>query len=97
MSISRKAKKEFLWLVFILILLVQGYLLIFADSGYLRLKQISDELESLKQENRALRENQRQLLDQIEKLKTDPEAIERKAREELDLARPGDIIVNIQD
>jgi len=95
MGISRKAKKEFFWIIFILILVLQCYLLVFADGGYLKLKELSDELEDLKQENTTLLENQRILIDKIEKLKTDPDAIERKAREELDLARPGDIIVNI--
>ena len=97
MSISRKAKKEIFWIVFILILIVQCYLIVFADGGYLKQKQISTELETLKQENLTLRQNQKRLIEQIEKLKNDPEEIERKAREELDLARPGDIIVIISE
>jgi cell division protein FtsB len=97
MGFSRKAKKEFFWIIFILILIFQCYLLVFADGGYLKLKELSNELEALKQENLALRKSQQELMDQIEKLKTDPDAIERKAREKLGLAKPGDIIVNISE
>ena len=95
MSISRKAKTEFFWIIFILILGLQCYLLIFADGGYLKLRELSNELEVLKQENTSLKENQRILIEKIDKLKTDPAEIERKAREILGVAKPGDIIVNI--
>jgi cell division protein FtsB len=95
MGISRKAKKEIFWIIFILFLTLQCYILVFADGGYLQYKSLAAELEELKRENMTLRQNQKQLLEEIEKMKNDPTAIERKARETIDVAKPGDIIVNI--
>jgi cell division protein FtsB len=97
MGISRKAKREFFWIIFIMVIALQCYLLVFADGGYLRLRQLSSELEELKRENLTLKQNQRALIEKIQKLKTDPDAIERKAREEIDVAKPGDIIINIAE
>lgn len=48
-------------------------------------------------ENLRLRQRHSDFLQTINKLKTDPYEIERIARERYNLARPGDIIVNLQD
>jgi cell division protein FtsB len=55
MGISRKAKREFFWIIFIMVIALQCYLLVFADGGYLRLRQLSSELEELKRENLTLK------------------------------------------
>jgi cell division protein FtsB len=59
-----------------------------------RAQHVSDELESelqrLRRENAALRENKRRLT-------SDPTTIELKAREELGLIRPGEILVIVKD
>jgi cell division protein FtsB len=59
-----------------------------------RAQRVSDELDGqvqrLRRENAALREQQR-------RLREDPTTIELKAREELGLIRPGEILVILKD
>ena len=97
MSISRKAKRE-LALIFIMVsCLAFSCFLIFGDGGYLKLREHQRVLRQLQLENRKLLENQRDFYQQIHRLKSDPYEIERIARERFQLARPGDIIVNIPE
>ena len=78
--------------VFVLVLLVHD---VFGAHGFLAMRRkqqeiqkVSSELERLSKENAAL---QREKQD----LKTDPQAIRRLAREELQLARPGEVIIKL--
>jgi cell division protein FtsB len=65
------------------------------EGGYIRLREHKSELHRLQIENLRLLETQRELYQKIDRLKSDDYEIERIARERFQLARPGDIIVNI--
>ena len=73
------------------------YLLLFGDGGLIQLRKYRSQLQGLQLENLRLRQSHSEYLQTINKLKTDPYEIERIARERYNLARPGDIIVNLQD
>jgi cell division protein FtsB len=51
----------------------------------------------LQLENLSLRQRHQESLEKINRLKADPSEVERVARERYNFARPGDIIVNLQD
>lgn len=73
------------------------YLLFFGDGGLIQLRKYRSQLQGLQMENLRLRQRHSDFLQTINKLKTDPYEIERIARERYNLARPGDIIVNLQE
>jgi cell division protein FtsB len=62
-----------------------------------QLRQYRAELRGLQMENLNLRQRHREYLERISRLKADPSEVERIARERYNFARPGDIIVNLQD
>ncbi|MBI4445552.1 MAG: septum formation initiator family protein [Acidobacteria bacterium] len=95
MKISRKAKREVLLIVIILISLVLLYASIFGDGGYQKLRKQREALTQLQRENQKLRELQQTHLQKIDRIKNDPDEIERIARERYNFARPGDIILNL--
>jgi cell division protein FtsB len=95
MGISRKARREIVWILLLVACLSFTYFLVFGQGGYLRLRDYRSELRELQLENLRLRESQKELRERIHRLRTDPYEIERLARERYDLARPGDIIVTI--
>ena len=97
MSLSRKARREIAWIIFLLSCLSVSYFLIFGDGGYLKLREYKSELNELRRENIKLLKTQRALRTKIEDLKNDPDAFERLARERYHFARPGDIIVTIPE
>lgn len=72
-------------------------ILVFGDGGLIQLRKFRAQLQGLQQENLRLRQRHSDYLQTINKLKTDPYEIERIARERLNFARPGDIIVNLQN
>ena len=71
------------------------YLLVFGDGGYLKLRYFQEKLQKLQIENMELHQDQQGLFDRIKKIKEDPNEIERIARKYYNLARPGDVIVNV--
>jgi cell division protein FtsB len=97
MAISRKAKRELSWILLFVGCLFSCYFLVFGDGGYLKLQERRQELILLQHENFTLQQSQKDLIERIDRLKTDPNEIERIARERYNLARPGDIIVNVPD
>jgi cell division protein FtsB len=52
---------------------------------------------ALKQEIKALQQENAQMREKIERLNSDPDAIEREAREKLHYAKPGEVIVTLPD
>ena len=97
MKFSRKAKRESSWILLFTICLALVYILIFGDGGFVQLRQYRAELRGLQTENLNLRQKHREYLERISRLKADPSEVERIARERYNFARPGDIIVNLQD
>ena len=97
MKFSRKAKRESSWILLFTICLALVYILTFGDGGFVQLRQYRAELRGLQTENLNLRQKHREYLERISRLKADPSEFERIARERYNFARPGDIIVNLQD
>jgi cell division protein FtsB len=97
MKFSRKAKRESSWILLFTICLALVYILTFGDGGFVQLRQYRAELQGLQMENLNLRQRHREYLERISRLKADPSEVERIARERYNFARPGDIIVNLQD
>jgi cell division protein FtsB len=97
MKFSRKAKRELSWILLFTSCLALLYILTFGDGGFVQLRQYRAELRGLQLENLSLRQRHRESLVKINRLKADPSEFERVARERYNFARPGDIIVNLQD
>ena len=97
MIFSRKAKRELSWILLFTSCLLLLCILLFGEGGWIQLRKYRAQLRDLQLENLSLRQRHGDYLQKIHKLKTDPAAIERIARERYNLARPGDIIVNLQN
>ena len=97
MTFSRKARRELSWILLFTSCLLLMWLLLFGDGGLIQLRKYRAQLQGLQLENLRLRQRHGDYLQTINKLKTDPYEIERIARERYNLARPGDIIVNLQE
>ncbi len=97
MRISRKAKRELRFILLFVGSLSLMYALIFGEGGYLELRKSQLELRKVQLENLRLREKHHLYLQRINELRNDPIEIERIARGHFNLARPGDIIVNLPD
>ena len=97
MKFSRKAKRELSWILLFTSCLALLYILTFGDGGFVQLRQYQKELRGLQLENLILQKKYRESLEKINQLKADPSEVERVARDRYNFARPGDIIVNLQD
>ena len=97
MKFSRKAKRELSWILLFASCLSLVYILTFGDGGFVQLRKYRAELRGLQMENLSLRQRHGEYLEKINRLKADPTEVERIARERYNFARPGDIIVNLQD
>ena len=97
MGISRKARREIFWILFLAACFSLTYILIFADGGYLAFRESRAEFRQLLMEKQTLRQQQQLYLDRIRKLREDPGAVERIARDRHGYAKPGDVIVNLPD
>jgi len=95
MKFSRKARHEVLILLLIICSVALVYQLLFGGAGYITVRSYQEELRQLRLENARLRQENGKIIQSIEKLKSDPEELERIARDELDLARPGDIVITL--
>lgn len=78
----------------ILALLVTWHV-IYGNHGLSVWQQKRAEDRALKQEIKALQQENAQMREQIERLNSDPDAIEREAREKLHYAKPGEVIVTL--
>ncbi|MDA2926666.1 septum formation initiator family protein [Acidobacteria bacterium AH-259-G07] len=97
MIFSPKAKRELSWILLFTSCLTLMYILVFGDGGFVQVRKYRAELQDLQLENLRLRKKHRDYLERIDRLKTDAYEIERIARERYNFARPGDIIVNLQE
>jgi cell division protein FtsB len=97
MNFSRKARREVLITLLILFSLCLLYQLVFGSGGFLSVRAYQEELSVLEQENLELEQENAAVADAIERLQNDPEELERIAREELNLARPGDVIITLPE
>ena len=94
---SRKARRELFWILFSLCCFPLMYFMIFGNGGLINLREYQKELVKSQLANNRLRQEHNLNLQKIYKLKTDSHEIERIAREHYNLARPGDIIINLQN
>ncbi|HEX9760052.1 MAG TPA: septum formation initiator family protein [Candidatus Acidoferrales bacterium] len=91
----REFVREYGGVVFVLVLLAMLAHTIFADSGYLAMRRMQQDMEVLNNEIRELHDENRRLAEEVQSLKTDPKTIERIAREEMGLAKPGELIFKL--
>ncbi len=97
MKFSRKAKRELSWILLFTSCLALVYILTFGNGGFVQLRKYRTELQGLQMENLDLHHRHQEYLEKINRVKADPAEVERIARERYNFARPGDIIVNLQD
>ncbi len=97
MNFSRKARREILFIVLFFSAAPLVYFNFFGSGGFLRVRAHRAEAEELRQQNLQLRQEIQSLTEKIERVKNDPREIERIGREEYNLARPGDIIINLPE
>jgi len=95
MKISSKARRELALIVLCLATLSLLVLLVFGKGGYLQVRSYRDRLNELKKENLELRQEHQKYREDIRKVEEDPKEIERIARKELNLAEPGDTIIQL--
>ncbi|PIQ97638.1 MAG: cell division protein FtsB [Nitrospinae bacterium CG11_big_fil_rev_8_21_14_0_20_56_8] len=91
-NFSTYQRLTLLSLVFFFVMLMVA---LFHEDGLMTVFKFQDELHSLDQSNRVLREENAQLGREIQALKQDPYAIEKLAREKLNLAKSGEMVYHI--
>lgn len=67
------------------------------ENGILRLREMQQEQEALKEENFRIAIENRDRLKEIRALKQNPAAIERIAREELHFVSPNDLVLTVPE
>jgi cell division protein FtsB len=67
--------------------------LVFGERGLMDLHRARRELKEIRAQVKEKQARVSALRSEVERLETDPEALERVAREELNLAKPGEIII----
>lgn len=84
-----------LWLVPLVFLVALAYALLDDRSGLRTADRLRGELESAEARIAGLRDENARLREEARALREDPFARERALREELDLARPGEVLVRM--
>jgi cell division protein FtsL len=79
--------------LFVVLLLIHN---IFGAHGFVALRRTQKEIEKVQKDIDRLNSENLQLQDDVKSLRTDPHRIEKIARDELFLAKPGEIIINLQ-
>jgi len=64
--------------------------------GFRRYRRIEEDVASLVEKNRQLKEQNARLSREIEAHRKDPKALERAARENLAWVKPGEIVFNLE-
>jgi cell division protein FtsB len=83
--------------VAVLLALLVTWHVIHGQHGLSVWEQKRAEDRALQQEIIELQQENAQMRRQVDRLKSDPEAIEREAREKLHYAKPGEVIVTLQE
>ena len=83
--------------VLVALLVLIQYPLWFGKGGWLRVWQISNELDVQKAGNRKLEARNASLAAEVQDLKTGTEAIEERARQELGMVRPDETFYQYAD
>jgi cell division protein FtsB len=84
-----------LWLIPLVLLLALGYALIDGRAGFGEARRLEGDLQEANARIAALRARNESLQAEAKSLRSDPFARERALREDLELARPGEILVRI--
>ena len=79
----------------LVLVLALGYALIDARSGVAQARRLRADLEAAEARIEALRARNESLRAEVASLRDDPFARERALREDLDLARPGEVLVRM--
>ncbi len=67
--------------------------LVFGERGLMDVHRSRQDLQDIRAKVKAKKEAVARLQSEVTRLETDPEALERVAREQLNLAKPGEIII----
>lgn len=86
-------RSKIFWAIFLILIFYITFL--FSDK-YAKILQLKEDIQKLEIEVEELKEKNQALTNEIELLKSD-NYIEKKAREELDLVKPGEIILKATD
>ena len=78
------------------LLLLMLWPLIGGQGGYLRVLELTDELEMIKEDNLAAFERNQRLAAEVRSLTQGADAIEERARHALNMVRPGEVLFRIQ-
>lgn len=78
------------------LLLLMLWPLIGGQGGYLRVLELTDELEMIKEDNLAAFERNQRLAAEVRSLTQGADAIEERARYDLNMVRPGEVLFRIQ-
>lgn len=68
---------------------------IFGPHGYIAMRKTRREIQRVQTQISCLNQENADLSDEVKALKTDPRKIEGIARDELNLAKPGEVIIKI--
>jgi cell division protein FtsL len=79
--------------LFVVVLLIHN---IFGAHGFVAMRRTQKEIAKVQRDIDRLNSENSQLQDDVKALRTDPHRIEKIARDELFLAKPGEIIINLQ-
>ncbi|MBS3732068.1 MAG: septum formation initiator family protein [Desulfobacterales bacterium] len=72
-------------------------IIIFGGHGLMALKSMRRDLDSVKQQNARVEQQNTEMYRAINRLKNDPEYIEYMARHELNMVAPGEIVFKFSD
>lgn len=96
MRLSRKAKRDLLWILLIVLGLGAAFYLAFGQSGYSSLSRERLERDKLLEENQRLKKEANQYSEKIDGIQSDPDTVERIVREN-DYAKPNEVIVTVPE
>ncbi len=88
-------RSQVLW-ASVLVALVLAAASAMAEGGFRRYLRLSADVQSLKERNKKLGDDNARLRREVDALRDDPRAIERAAREELGLVRSGEIVFSLE-
>ena len=82
--------------VLLILLLLMLWPLIGGQGGYIRVVSLSEELADIKEQNALTFEENQRLAAEVRSLVRGADAIEERARYDLNMVRPGEVLVRIQ-